>query len=138
MKFYEERRDLFTLGSEYKLVHCIAQDIKMGAGIAVPIAKKYKLHKLLKDKVTKYPDCIYENGVFNLITKEHSSGKPDYVTLRASLSKMRDIIKDEKITHIGMPKIGCGLDKLDWRLVEGIIKDIFNKMDIEIRVCIWG
>ena len=34
-----------------------------------------------------------------------------------------------------MPKIGCGLDKLEWSKVEDLIKRTFDDMDIEIVVC---
>jgi hypothetical protein len=33
-----------------------------------------------------------------------------------------------------MPKIGCGLDKLDWSKVRSIIEDIFEDVDCEIVV----
>jgi len=35
---------------------------------------------------------------------------------------------------IAMPKIGCGLDKLDWSKVRSIIEDIFEDVDCEIVV----
>lgn len=34
-----------------------------------------------------------------------------------------------------MPKIGCGLDRLQWGKVREIIKEIFGDLDIEVRVC---
>ena len=33
-----------------------------------------------------------------------------------------------------MPKIGCGLDRLDWELVKQIIEKIFKETDIEIKI----
>lgn len=33
-----------------------------------------------------------------------------------------------------MPKIGCGLDKLDWTAVREIIREMFADTDIEILV----
>lgn len=36
-----------------------------------------------------------------------------------------------------MPKIGCGLDKLEWDKVEEIIKETFKDCDIDILVCDW-
>ena len=35
-----------------------------------------------------------------------------------------------------MPRIGCGLDGLDWGIVKAIIKDVFEDTDIEILICV--
>ncbi len=35
-----------------------------------------------------------------------------------------------------MPKIGCGLDGLNWDIVRSIIKEVFKDTDIEILICI--
>ncbi len=34
MNYREEKRDLFTLGADYVLAHCISADFALGAGIA--------------------------------------------------------------------------------------------------------
>lgn len=36
--------------------------------------------------------------------------------------------------HLAMPKIGCGLDRLEWADVRDIIKEVFGGMDIEVIV----
>ena len=41
MKLSEKKKDLFTVGNEYYLAHCIASDLGMRAGIAVQIQKKF-------------------------------------------------------------------------------------------------
>ena len=48
---------------------------------------------------------------------------------------MRSIADKEGVTKIAMPKIGSGLDKLNWLQVQTIILDVFKDMDIEIVVC---
>ena len=40
-----------------------------------------------------------------------------------------------KINKISMPKIGCGLDGLQYDKVEKIIKEVFKDTNIEILVC---
>lgn len=37
---------------------------------------------------------------------------------------------------IAKPKIGCGLDKLEWSKVKAIIEEVFADTDIEILVCV--
>ena len=109
----------------------------MGAGIATPMKKKFKLGGLenLPEADRKHPTCIYHNGVYNLITKKKYSDKPDYQTIRVSLVVMRNHALKNNIEKIAMPKIGCGLDQLSWGMVRAIIQELFEDTDIEILVC---
>lgn len=47
---------------------------------------------------------------------------------------MKTMIMQLNITKLAIPKIGCGLDRLQWSVVEQIIKGVFNDLDIEIVV----
>jgi hypothetical protein len=48
---------------------------------------------------------------------------------------MHDQCEELGIKYLAMPKIGCGLDKLDWNRVSDMIREIFSDLDIEIMVC---
>lgn len=144
MKLIEKQMDLFKLPKEYTLVHCISQDCAMGAGIAVIFDKKFKSMK--KDLITtlssnnlKYPISImYENkeqNVINMITKEKCWHKPTYNDFQHALLDVVDICKKYNIKKLGMPYIGCGLDRLQWNKVKEIISESFEDLDIEIIVC---
>jgi hypothetical protein len=37
---------------------------------------------------------------------------------------------------LAMPKIGCGLDRLQWGRVSEMLKEIFSDYDIDIIICI--
>jgi len=139
MKYEEVYKDLFTVDKSYYLAHCIASDFRMGAGIAVLFQKKFSLrNKLEKSELDKKPgSCILIENVFNLITKSRSSGKPTYNTLRSSLENMKKICDDLNVSKVAMPKIGCGLDRLQWTRVKEIIHEVFDKSEIEILVCKW-
>lgn len=132
MIFEEIHGDLFEHTLDRVPVHCISQDCKMGAGIAVPMKKKFHLASLTADK---FPDCIYYHGVLNLITKKNYWGKPTYQTLEQSLIKMKEIAKENNIDKLVMPKIGCGLDRLQWSKVREILESIFQDTSIDILVC---
>lgn len=139
MKFTEENRDLFTVGDDYYLVHCIASDLMMGAGIAVPMNKKFGLRSMLmgynEDDLT-HPTCILTGKVFNLITKTRSNHKPTMDDFLYALMNMRDMCVDLGIKKIAMPRIGCGLDKLSWNLIREEIKILFDNTDVEILICV--
>jgi hypothetical protein len=47
---------------------------------------------------------------------------------------MRDWTEELHIKKLAMPRIGCGLDKLDWNTVEEIIEEVFEGADIEIVI----
>ena len=143
MIYSEEKRDLFEVPEDYYLVHCIASDLIMGAGIAVPMQKKFNLRSALKYFEYKGasldpPTCLLVDRVFNLITKKKSYGKPTLQSLQKSLDVMKEMTVAKNIKKIAMPKIGCGLDRLQWADVSGYLKDIFKDSDIEILVCVWG
>lgn len=132
MTINEIKGDLFDQTTGRIPVHCISQDCAMGAGIALSMKKEFKLSNLTAET---FPDCIYYHGVFNLVTKSKYSDKPTYSSLKESLLKMKKICMEEGFTSLVMPKIGCGLDKLNWTKVKEIIEEVFNDTSIDILVC---
>ena len=149
MIYNEIKCNLFSVSTEYALVHCISADFALGAGIAVQFRNmgvKQELAEVYNDstKYTSYADewnerrngtCLLTTAgrtVYNLVTKERYFQKPTYDTLEQSLRELKRIYAPQKIA---MPKIGCGLDRLEWTEVRRIIKDVFGDTDTEILVC---
>lgn len=154
MIFREERRDLFTLPKDYILVHCIDATARMGAGIAREFTRLGIKDALIKSRGTSgsthnrsYFDgkgyCIFVTTekcpwtVANLVTKARHYEKPTYKTIKDALHDLKCGLLScyPNVKHIGMPLIGCGLDKLEWSKVSEIIKNQFADTDIEITVC---
>ena len=134
--------DLFTAPNGFYFAHCISGDYRLGAGIAVEFVKRFdmrnKLHKAypigsgkLFDNVGK---ALLINQTFNLITKERHFHKPTYESLRTTLEDMKQQCDELGITKIAMPRIGCGLDRLQWEKVRQLICDIFNDTNMQILV----
>jgi hypothetical protein len=117
----------------------------MGKGIVIEFNKRFNMKQKLQSKYLDYVnewhkekyngDCILEERVLNLITKERYFHKPTYDSLYNSLLTCRSICLEKCIRKIAMPIIGCGLDRLEWSKVSEIIKSIFGSTDIEILVC---
>lgn len=134
----EEKTDLFTVDNKYYLAHCISDDFALGKGIAVEFRNRYNMGSKLRQL---YPNglggvgCVLIENVFNLITKEKYWHKPTYLTLKRSLQDMRDIVLENDIKYIAMPRIGCGLDRLQWVNVKEILNEVLGDLDIEILVC---
>lgn len=145
MIYREEVKDLFSVSNDYYLAHCISADFGMGKGIVIEFNKRFDMKNKLKykypsylDKYVKYKvggDCILEDRVLNLITKERYFHKPTIATMEAALQKMKEICEKEDISKIAMPTIGAGLDGLKWDEVVSQIKNVFGDTDIEILVC---
>lgn len=152
MTIREEYRDLFTVPTDYVLVHCISADFTMGAGIAREFAKR-GVKKYLQTSEFALNTCESERvgvcyttfktewkAVFNLITKQKYWQKPTYKSLQTALneaSKLCGAMESYGCTmKLAIPRIGCGLDRLEWAKVKKIIKATFANTDVEILVCI--
>lgn len=142
MTITEKKQDLFKDTDDYSYAHCISMDFALGAGIAVQFDKRYNLTRKLMDtygwvtqKKTFNPMAIHIDNVFNLVTKARYWHKPTYISLKKALTDMRELVRESGIKKIAMPKIGCGLDGLQWTKVKDIISEVFEEFDIDILVC---
>lgn len=142
-KFYYVKKNLFDMPQGYVFAHCISEDFRLGAGIAVEFNNRYNMRERLENQYNDNKlDCTYVgkalkiDNVFNLITKYKCFEKPTYEDLRSSLKDMAAQVEAENIKRIAMPKIGAGLDKLKWTIVLSIIKEAFaDNDDLEITIC---
>ncbi len=70
------------------------------------------------------------------LVQEKYDDKPTYDSLRESLAQMRTHALAHGVKHIAMPKIGCGLDQLQWPAVRTLLKNIFHLDSIALTVYI--
>lgn len=142
MTINEEKGNLFDLSEEYALAHCISEDCALGAGIAVEFQRRFKIRDILKEYIRnepkRYPRTIWTNTmgrlVFNMITKEKYWHKPTRENFELTLEELIDLCKQLNVHKLGMPRIGCGLDRLQWSWVKNKIEENFADMDIDIQV----
>ncbi|XP_012252868.2 uncharacterized protein LOC105684241 isoform X2 [Athalia rosae] len=125
----EYNGDLFDAEKTVCLAHCVGADFRMGSGIAVLFRQRFgKVEELLQQGV--YPGGVAhikheERDIFYLVTKMESTGKPTYDTLERSLHALHKKCKELNVTELAMPRIGCGLDRLDWKIVKNKLEKIF-------------
>lgn len=153
MFFHESKIDIKDVAGKNAIVaHCIAADLGWGSGIAPVIIRDiYDAEKQCRYKCSNNPDgftgnlvpgdilpITTERGTFvNLITKEHSWDKPTYSQLTKSLVAFKDWIVSSWTDiprEIIMPRIGCGLDRLDWDVVKYIIQGVFREFPVDIEI----
>ena len=144
MVISEINHDLFNVPQSYYLAHCISGDYTLGAGIAKTFDREYnmrfKLHRdypiPIGEKYANVGSALLVDNVFNLVTKERYYQKPTYGSLEGTLINMRDQILEKGITKLAMPRIGCGLDRLEWDRVKELIECVFEDVDIDILICV--
>ncbi|XP_028310023.1 ADP-ribose glycohydrolase OARD1 [Gouania willdenowi] len=130
--------DLFSCPESESLAHCISEDCRMGAGIAVVFKQRFGgVSELKEQKKLKGQCAVLTRGqrfVYYLVTKKKAYQKPTYNNLTQSLEDMKSHCLQNEVTKVSMPRIGCGLDRLQWSKVEEILKQIFQHTDISITV----
>lgn len=145
MIYTEFTGDLFEAPKDYYFVQCISADFAMGEGIALLFNKNFNTRRECRKLYPKYlysnwkmfnkkHDCLKVGRVFNLITKELYYQKPIYQSLKGSLEDLKRIVDNQGITKLAMPRIGCGIDGLDWDKVQLLLKSTFDRSEVEIRV----
>jgi O-acetyl-ADP-ribose deacetylase (regulator of RNase III) len=136
--FKEINDDLFNSDKSSSLAHCVAKDLGMGKGIATLFKKKYGgVNELKSQKLEVGNVGILERDgryIYYLITKLRSSGYPIIHDLKLSLIEMKKHAINHGVKMISMPRIGSGLDSLDWNQVKETIIEVFNNTEIKIRV----
>lgn len=141
MNYHEEKMDLLSVPQGWWIAHCISADFALGAGVAKQIDNVFGMRNMLHAMWDGEPadsmvgSCLPCGNVLNLVTKERYWMKPKLDSLKEALHDMYLLAKEQYIKKIAMPKIGCGLDKLNWDDVSPMIKEIFKDTDIEIMVC---
>ena len=164
MKYREEHRDLFTVNEDsgkvekepdcfpYCYAQCISADLGMFGGIVTEFNKRWDMkNKLIQDYGDQQfhfrfhqgivlSEKVYDNGVptmvFNLITKMTVADRPTYKSLHSTLVILKNNMTNMKLHKLAIPKIGCGIDGLDWKIVSKDIQEVFKDTDVEILVCI--
>jgi O-acetyl-ADP-ribose deacetylase (regulator of RNase III) len=134
----EVKDDLFNCPSDASMAHCVSQCFTMGAGVALKFAKAFEHKEELRDQKTKIGGVAYlgitnPDGkmryIYYLVTKKIFSDKPTFQSLKQSCLLLRDHVVKNKVAHLCIPQIGCGLDRLDWNKdVKPMLYDLFGSL----------
>ena len=148
MNIIEVKGDLFSepyAKGEDVYVHCVSSDFALGAGIAKTFREKFPIFVERKQEmIRKFPRAKL-SGLFsvateghlivNLVTKKNYWDKPTYDSMETSLRSLRQyLMRRPYITRVLMPRIGCGLDRLEWSKVRAMIETILENLDVEVKV----
>lgn len=134
----EVEGDLFEATQDYAQANCVSEDLDMSRELALEFHRRFGHTDVLKGqqkRVTEIAQLEHKGQkLLYLITKEKCFQKPTYENLYKTLQTLRSKAEQELISHIAMPRIGCGLDQLDWDTVKAMIKYIFKGSRIKIVI----
>ena len=121
--------------------HCISADAKLSKGFADFLSHKIpglhptcKKAKLLVGQVFPFWDSTGRRYLYNFVTKRQFFDKPDLPTLLTTLEAMKSHAAMHGVSTIAIPKIGCGLDQMNWQEVVKLLRDVFAYSDIHVVV----
>lgn len=134
--FRELKGDLFSASKDTALAHCVGGDFEMSQGIAVQFRNRFGNKGFLKSQKKGKGKVAYlrtpDRYVYYLITKYHSTDKPHFGDLVRSLHHLKRYCQIHEVKKLAIPRLGCGLDQLEWIQVRNAINDIFKNTDIQI------
>lgn len=131
----------------------------MGKGIAVEFKKRFSSVTALKlqqkkvgevatlkltanqqrtfatqSKVPEPEGGFKDRHIFYMITKPKYFHKPTMDAFTRSLLALKEAALADNVGVLSMPRIGCGLDKLEWKVVKQLILDTFAGTGIVVNV----
>lgn len=134
----EKKGNLFDCASGYAFAHCVAEDLRMGAGIAVEFKSRFGGLSQLKRQNPTVGSVLSlvrdHRRVYYLVTKKNSSDKPTYHSLKLCLKALRNKMEQNKEKYLAIPMIGCGLDGLNENVVKNLIKEVFCGSTIQVSI----
>ena len=132
--------DLFT--STSSIGNCVSRDLALGQGIATTFRQFGHVGELRKKKlqigdVAALPISDRDPRLaYYLVTKDKANEKPTLANLGASLDALTADMAERGIKYIALPKIGCGLDKLNIAHVLPLVAEKFGARDISVTMCV--
>ena len=129
------------LQQPHSIGHCISADAKMSKRFADLLSQRIpglrdtcRRTKLLTGQIFSFWDQTSNRYIYNLVTKTKCSEKRNLPTLSLTLEEMKSHARLYGISTIAIPKIGCGLDQMNWQEVLKLLRDIFAYSNIRIVV----
>ena len=121
--------------------HCISADARMSKGFVdflshrIPgLRSTCRKARLFMVQVYPFWDSTGKRYIYNLVTKEKFCDKPNPSTSSKTLEAMRIHASMNGISTITIPKLGCGLDQMNWQEVVKLLRDNFTHADVQLVV----
>ena len=134
--------DIFKSDAE-ALVNPVNTVGVMGAGLARAFREKYPKNYKLYVKACSDRTVSIGNGVaiqdggkwiINFPTKDHWQDQSKIKYIELGLINLIDICNLIQVKSVAVPKLGCGLGGLDWKIVRPMIVSAFTATKIDLQL----
>ena len=122
-------------------VYCISADARMSEGFADFLSHRIsglrstcRKARLFMGQVYPFWDSTAKRYICNLVTKERFCDKLSLSTLSKTLEAMKIHASMNGVSTIAIPKLGCGLDELNWQEFVRLLQDILTYGDVQLVV----
>ena len=120
---------------------CLSADARMSKGFANFLSHRKpglrstsRKARLFMGQVYTFWDPTGQHYIYNLVTKERFCDKPNLSTLSKTLEAMKIHASTYGASSIAIPKLGCGLDQMNWQEVVKLLRGVFAYADVQIVV----
>ncbi|XP_039298506.1 ADP-ribose glycohydrolase OARD1-like [Nilaparvata lugens] len=138
----DSRQDLFALPKSYALAHCIARNVGASRGTASVFRRKFGRFDELNLQHPTVGKALHlqdqNQNRFYLVTKDQPQEESTYQTLWQSLMHLRTHLQFLGVEQLGIPRLGCGYDGLEWKIVRPMIGRIFKDTGISGTCCVYN
>ncbi|XP_030373361.1 uncharacterized protein LOC115623243 [Scaptodrosophila lebanonensis] len=132
----EAKGNLFSAPDNFALVHSVSADFAMCSGINLQFKCKFGQVDELKKQNRHIGNVavLEQDGryIYNLVTKERSHEKCTYTALYYALLAMREHMHEHNVNKLAIPRLGCGIDRLDWLRVRSLLELVFAEDSVDI------
>ena len=135
----EHNGDLFNCPHHMSLGHAVSEDFSMHRGLAKEFRARYENVDFLKAQRMPVGTCavlpLENRYIFYLVTKSRFYNKPTYKSVRDAFQYLKHLLDELELTQIALPGyVCCGLDKLNWRRIKQILREVFAGSCIVVHI----
>lgn len=139
MATHEMKGDLVrAAGDGMSVAHCVSADFAMGAGIARQLDDAFGIRaEILREfvagaaariavgDVIELRRVLSSTGatisIYNLITKKTHRDLPTYESFESAVAMLKKACARRNQEVLAVPRMGCGIDRLEWPRVREIL-----------------
>lgn len=138
---YNETKGVIFDYEDCALGHIISADFALKHGLSRVMELRYGIRAELKRLYGKgnwqgVGHCLISNNghILNLVVKDKYWMKTSYDRMEEALWDCRKVMEQYGIKKLVIPRIGTGMDELEWSKIHDIIFKVFCTTNLDIRV----
>ncbi|KRK05194.1 ADP-ribose glycohydrolase OARD1 isoform X2 [Drosophila yakuba] len=137
VKIVESKLDIFHAPQTHSLAHAVESSFTAERGtLAWQFALIYgDVDELRQRRVSRGNCAVLEHNarfIYYLVTKSSLYEASTYDDVQSALICMREHMREHGVTKLAIPRLGCGIDRLDWLRVRSLLDLVFAEDSVDI------